>query len=305
MTFGQAIAYFFREAWLSLRRGWRVSLLAILTIAVSLFLGGLFGLLSHNLGYQLEGWRREARVVVYFAPATADEALLRARDEVVARDWVESARIVTQEDARRRFGQAFPDLIDVLDDPDAEPLPPSLEIRLAPAAGSPGALTGERRSLLAGIEGADWVDDDRAWLDRLEALVEVGRAVGWGLGGLLLAAAVFTIASVIRLTAYRYRDEIAVMRQIGATELLIRCPFYLEGVLQGLAGGLVAVAALMATYQWLSPGSGGGAVREALAGRFLPLVTVLGLALLGALAGGLGAILSLRREFFDQDAAAD
>ena len=54
MTWAQAIAYFFGEALLSLRRGWRVGLLAILTIAVSLFLGGLFALVGHNLGGQLE-----------------------------------------------------------------------------------------------------------------------------------------------------------------------------------------------------------------------------------------------------------
>jgi cell division transport system permease protein len=304
MTLGQAIAYFFHEAWLSLRRGWRVSLLAILTIAVSLFLGGLFALLSYNLGRQLERWRTEARVVVYFAPATTAGALREARDELQARDWIDGVRIVTLKDARQRFSQAFPDLSDVLDDPDAEPLPPSLEIRLA-AAAEAGGLSPARRGELEALAGADWVDDDRAWLDRLEGLVRVGRAVGWALGGLLLAAAIFTIASVIRLTAYRYRDEIAVMRQIGATELLIRCPFYLEGFLQGLAGGLLAVGGLIAAYQWLSPGNAAGAVREALAGRFLPLPTVLALAALGALAGGLGAILSLRREFFDQDPALD
>jgi cell division transport system permease protein len=305
VTFGQAIAYFFHEAWLSLRRGWRVSLLAILTIAVSIFLGGLFGLLSHNLGNQLDRWRTEARVVVYFEPGTSEETLAHARDEVEAQGWVESVRVVTLEDARQRFGQAFPDLVDVLDDPDAEPLPPSLEIRMTPAARAAEDLSDERRAILARLDRADWVDDDRAWLDRLEALVDVGRAVAWGLGGLLLAAAIFTISSVIRLTAYRYRDEIAVMRQIGATELLIRCPFYLEGFLQGLAGGLVAVGALAATHQWLSPGSSGGALREALAGRFLPLPTLVSLAVLRALAGGLGAILSLRREFFDQDAVLD
>ena len=78
----------------------------------------------------------------------------------------------------------------------------------------------------------DMVDDDRDWLRQLELLVAVFRGVGLTLGALLLAAATLTIASVIRLTAYLYRDEIAVLRLIGATEFYIRGPFYAEGLVQ-------------------------------------------------------------------------
>jgi len=304
MTWGQAIAYFFREALLSLRRGWRVSLLAIMTIAVSLFLGGLFALVSYNLQGELEVWRGEARVVLYFEPSTSEDVLSSRRDEVLALEWVESAAIVTLEDARERFGRTFPDLVDVLDDPDAEPLPPSLELSLAPQARAAG-LNIDQRASLGALGGVDWVDDDAAWLDRLERLVGVGRVAGWALGGLLLVAAVFTISSVIRLTAYRYRDEIAVMRQVGATELLIRCPFYLEGFLQGLGGGMMAVACLGGVFLWLRPQGPGEAVREALVGSFLPISSVLAFLVVGALAGGIGAVFSLRREFVELEPAVD
>ncbi|MCZ6727064.1 MAG: permease-like cell division protein FtsX [Acidobacteria bacterium] len=304
MTWLQAIAYFVGEALLSLRRGWRVGLLAILTIAVSLFLGGLFALVSHNLRGQLEAWRGEARIVVYFSADASQELLIEARGELAALSWVEAVELVTLADARERFGQAFPDLVDVLDDPDADPLPPSLEVRLVESV-RVAPLSETRHEWLSGLDGAEWVDDDRVWLDRLESIVRAGRVVGWGLGGLLLAAAIFTISSVIRLTAYRYRDEIAVMRQIGATELLIRCPFYLEGFLQGLAGGLLAMAGLWLVYAGLGPDAPAQAVREALIGKFLPASSVLAFLALGALAGGVGAIFSLRREFVELDPGID
>ena len=79
------------------------------------------------------------------------------------------------------------------------------------------------------------VDDDRDWLRQLEGVVQVVRTVGMALVAVLLLAAIFTIASVIRLTAYLYRDEIGVMRLVGATELFIRGPFYVEGLVQGRA----------------------------------------------------------------------
>jgi cell division transport system permease protein len=302
MTWGQAIAYFFSEALLSLRRGWRVSLLAVLTIAVSLFLAGLFALVGHNLRGQIELWRGEARVVVYFTPEATTEALSEARRTVLDMPWVETATIVSREDARARFAEAFPDLVDILDDPDAEPLPPSLEVRLTPAAAAE-SLSEDRQQSFSALPGADWVDDDRAWLDRLESFIRIGRAVGWGLGGLLLAAAIFTISSVIRLTAYRYRDEIAVMRQIGATELLIRCPFYLEGCMQGFAGGLMAVLGLWWVYAAL--GGKAGSLSQAFLGQFLPFSSVLAFLMLGTAAGAIGAVTSLRREFAEIDPVAD
>jgi cell division transport system permease protein len=304
MTWAQAIRYFFGEALLSLRRGWRVSLLAIVTIAVSLFLGGLFALVSHNLGRQLEAWTGQARVVVYFDSSTSETALGETRASLLRLPWIEAVTLVTLEQARERFRQAFPDLADVLDDPDADPLPPSLEIRLAAAARG-RALAPSRKDQLASLEGVDWIDDDRAWLDRLEGFVAVGRALGLGLGILFLVAAVFTISSVIRLVAYRYRDEIAVMRQVGATEFLIRCPFYLEGCLQGLAGGVVAAAGLWLIHGWLRPERAGSAVLTAVARDFLPPSQILALLTLGVVAGGVGAVFSLRRELTGYERAID
>ncbi len=303
MTWGQALAYFLREAVKSLRRGWRVSLLAVFTIAVSLFLGGAFALLGYNLGRQLESWKGQARIVVYFEPATSDELLEREGRALREHFWVNHVSVVGREEARRRFESVFPDLTDILDDSDAEPLPPSLEISL-----TAGARSGREqviRDRLERIEGVRWIDDDRAWLSRLESLVRVGRSVGMVLGALLLAAAVFTIASVIRLTAYRYREEIAVMRQVGATELIIRCPFYVEGLLQGLAGGIVATFGLRLLYAWLSPDAVEDGLRQAVAANFLPWSSLTLLVLLGGVAGTAGAVLSLPREVFGAEPELD
>ena len=83
MTLGRALAYFFREATVSLVRSWKVSALAILTIAVSLLIGGTFLLLSANLSRVVERWEQEARLVLYLTPQTADAArtALRASRE--------------------------------------------------------------------------------------------------------------------------------------------------------------------------------------------------------------------------------
>ena len=140
------------------------------------------------------------------------------------------------------------------------------------------------------------VDDDRDWLRQLEALIAILTGLGAVIGLVLLTAAIFTIASVIRLTAYLYRDETEVMRLVGATELYIRGPFYVEGVIQGLLGGLLAIVGLYGGYLILNPKASTTFLGNVLVDRFLSPEALLSLLLLGSLAGLLGAVLSLRRE---------
>ena len=100
-------------------------------------------------------------------------------------------------------------------------------------------------------------------------MLTVVRGVGLVLTAVLLGASIFTIASVIRLTSYLYRDEISVMRLVGATEFYIRGPFYVEGLLQGLLGAVVALGGLFAVHLTLQPRLERSLVASVLAERFL------------------------------------
>ncbi len=293
MSLLQALLYFLREAAVNLLRGWKVSLLAVLTIAVSLTVGGTFLLVGRNLAGAIERWRAEARVVVYLHPGTSAADLSRLTEEARRAPFAVAVEPVTAAAARQRFRQIFPTLGDLVQG-ETEPLPPSIEIALQQdAAGR------ELETWLAGWRRrpeVNLVDDDREWLRQLATVVAVVRSLGLGLGALLLGAAVFTIASVIRLTAYLHREEISVLRLVGATEFYIRGPFYLEGLLQGLLGAAAAVGVLAAAFQALQERLGTSLFGTLLATEFLSPRQLAALVAVGAAAGLLGAILSLRRE---------
>ena len=295
MSLLRILLFFVQEAYVNLRRSWKVSLLAVFTITTSVFVGGLFLLLSENLARLLDDWRRQAKVIVYLRsplPAADRQQLI---DRIERAAWVEEVQEISAERARQRFGEIFPSLSHLTLEWAEEPLPASLEIGLDPAGQRDDALAGWLADLRR-HPAVDLVDDDRDWLRQLRLLVAVFRGVGLTLGVMLLAAATLTIASVIRLTAYLYRDEIAVLRLIGATEFYIRGPFYAEGLVQGAAGGLAAVAGLYAAYRVIRPQSDAALLGTVLVGDFLPLPQLLFLLVLGAAAGLLGAILSVRRE---------
>src|SRR4029450_9568234 len=87
------------------------------------------------------------------------------------------------------------------------------------------------------------------WIARLRRVVQVINIAGLLAGGVLALAAAFTIANVIRLTMMLYREEIEIMRLVGATERIIRGPFLIEGFLHGLIGGCLSVVLLFALFE--------------------------------------------------------
>jgi cell division transport system permease protein len=297
VTFRRAIVYFFREAWINLVRSWKVSFVAVTTITVSLFVGGVFFVVGENLAGVAERARQDVRVVVYFDPEDAAARSDRMRElasSAAELPWVRGTELVSADEARERFVEIFPGLEELLER-DADALPASVEIGVVPEAAS-----GSRyRSWVDGLReapGVSMVDDDRQWIGQLRAAVTVVRGLGFALGAVLLGAAVFTIGSVIRLTAYLHEEEITIMRLVGATEFFIRGPFYVEGLLQGLLGGAAAAGGL-----WLAFRTVGGRMDGSLVGTlalasppgFRELALLVGL---GAGAGLIGAVVSLRGE---------
>jgi cell division transport system permease protein len=290
----QALAYFLREAATGLARSLRVSLLAILTIGVSLFLSGALFLFSQNLARTVRDWRAQARLVVY-VERDADEATRAGiRAELERSGLAERIFEVSPEEAARRFERAFPSLGGVVSTR-AGALPHSFEVELRTAAAGDEADFGARLARLRELPGVELVDADQDWIAQMETLLALVRGVGLALTTILLGASVFTIASVVRLTSFLYRDEIAVMRLVGATEFYIRGPFYAEGILQGILGGGLAVAALAGLDLYIGNQVAASPLASLVAERFLSPGELSLLVLFGAFAGWLGAAVTLGR----------
>ena len=284
MTLLQALRYFAREAVVSLARSAKVSALAVLTIAVSLFLAGVLLLVSRNLSRTVTDWRGEARFVVYLAAELAGTA------------WFERVAEVAPEEARRRFERSFPSLAELVAEGGQGRLPSSVEASFAAAAGIDAAGFRRFADQLRARAEVDTVDDDRDWIAQVETALAVVSALGVGLLAVLVGASIFTIASVVRFTALLYAEEIAIMRLVGATEFFIRGPFYVEGILQGVLGAGVSLGGLYALYLGLRPHLEDSIFASVTAARFLSAGDLALLVLFGAVAGLAGAVVSLGRE---------
>ena len=279
-------------------RSWRISVVAVLTLAVSLFLCGLFLLVLQNLSSTIEGWRSGLRVVVYLEEEVSDAESEELSRLLASPAWVRSVEPVDAGAAAERFESAFPALSNLTTGWDESPFPASLEAVLDPAR-----LEGEDEAFEAWLTklgsgtGAAMVDADRDWLNQLSTLLGFVGAAALALGLTFLLAAAITAASMLRLVAYLQREETAIMRLVGATEFYIRGPFLTEGLLYGFTGAataLLALAALVAIAG--ADGSEVGLWSDLLFSDFLQFRASSALLAAGSATGLGGAIVSLRRE---------
>jgi cell division transport system permease protein len=220
-------------------------MLSVLTIGSALLVLGGFLLVTVNLDRAVSKWSSAAEFSVYLADDISDEQRVALNTLLGGHPAVASREYVSKADAALRFRRDFPDLAAGFADLPQNPLPASIECastRRADAAAIE-ALHGNWR------RPAAWpASFDRRWLERLGQIATGVRWAGWILGAVLLAAAVLTVATVVRLALHARRDEVDIMQLMGAPLGLLRGPLVVEGILQGGAGALVALIALYAGY---------------------------------------------------------
>ena len=289
------LVYFFREA---VRRIWtskRSSFVAISMIAISLLILGLFMLVAENLEHTVEQWQGRSRVNVYFAPDATPEQIAAVQRHLAGNGELARHRFVTREEALQRFRTYFASVSELVTQLEENPFPPSYEIEVRPQFIQSTGF-GAQIAAVRALPGVEHVQFDWDWLERLRRLANIINLAGIIAGGILAIAAAFTIANVIRLTMMLYREEIEIMRLVGATEGIIRGPFIAEGIMQGTLGGIVAVGLLYGTFaltrQALDPSR--SLLFGFLVGTFLPWQKIAILVAGGTLAGWFGSWLSVR-----------
>ncbi|TMA24038.1 MAG: ABC transporter permease [Deltaproteobacteria bacterium] len=288
-------------AWRLVRRAavnlWRAplpSLVSVLTIALALFLGASFAVGVLSARRLLQGWGAEPSVTLYLDRSTSDDEAKALAGRIAETERTESVRYVDRAQALQRLRTELGDLGSALDGLPENPLPPSVEVI---PAGSPGP--NEVRALasrLGQLSHVVEVDYGREWLDRIEVLGRSMRNFGSGALALVLTAALLVVANTIRLAVYARRDEIEIMKLVGATNAYVRTPFLLEGMLQGLAGALLAVVGLEIVQRLVIPRA--AAAFSFAAGAAAPHLAVAHFGILagaGAVVGLLGSYLAVAR----------
>ena len=236
-----------RETFLAFRRAPVLSALSVTTIAFSLFVFSLFGLVAVNIRRTIGNVAERVEVVAYLKRGTAIETVTAASQDIEAFPEVSRVVYVTEEDALARARRDLTEFKDIFQDLESNPLPSSLDVRLKPEFRDAvhAAAVAERLRAYAFIDDVRYGQD---WVEKLDRLRNIAGAVGAVVGAAFALVAVIIIGTTIRMAVLQRSREIAIMRLVGATDGFIRRPFLLEGLLKGLLGGLGALALCYAAY---------------------------------------------------------
>ena len=269
------------------------NLLGALAIGIALCLPAGGYTLLMNLQSLAQRFSLEPQMSVFLDQAAKPAEREALERKLKAAGGVSALRFVSREEALKdlRRTEGLAEAIAALKQ---NPLPDAFVMRVDPLA--PEALDALATEL-GKQPGVSHVQVDSAWARRLAAMMSIGR-LALGLLALLLATGLVAVTfNTIRLQILTQRDEIEVSKLLGATDAFIRRPFYYLGALQGLAGGIAALALLAGSLAALNRGvrdlaSTYGSSFEI---AFLPPGDAIAIALFAALLGWLGAFLSVSR----------
>ncbi len=236
-----------REAMLSFRRAPLLSALSVTTIAFSLFVVGLFGLVALNLREALHGIENRVEIVAYLFRGTLPETVTMASEDIAAFPEVQSVTYVSEDEALERAKRDLVEFKDAYQDLQVNPLPASLEIRLKDGSRQAAQVQAVAERL-RGYRFVEEVRYGREWVEKLDRLRNIFGFVGLVIGLAFAVVAVVIIGVTIRITVLQRKREIAIMRLVGATNNFIRGPFILEGAIKGLLGGVLAVVMCYGAY---------------------------------------------------------
>ena len=284
-------ASFGGDAAVGFRRNGLMTVAAVTTVMVALLVVGAAVLLGLNLTRVASAVEAQVEVVAFLQDGLGKDGGARVSAALAGLPGVASVTYVSRDEALQRLqghlgeGSAFEDLVTT------NPLPDSVELQLTDPAIAPAVAKAVSRQ-----SGVSEVTYGGQVVDRVVALSRSVRLVAGLLTAFLAGVALIVVVNTIRLTVIARRQEIEIMQLVGATRWFIRWPFLIEGVLQGGAAAVTAMAVLVVVYAV-------GISRLGASLPFLPLVglrealePLAGSVLLGgAGVGVLGSLIAIRR----------
>lgn len=244
------LLYFFREAFQGIKNNRFTHIVAIGTITLALLTFGIFIITVINLNRTFEAWGKRIQVIVYLDEDTSSEGIKKVKEKIINLPQTEKVTYISKEKALIILKKSLHNQNAILENLDENPLPASLEIQLKEDYKNLQSV----KSFAAKVKEIDKVSDaeyGQEWLEKFSAFISMVKLVGASIGCFLLLATILIISNTIKLTIYSRREEIEIMKLVGATNFFIQIPFFLEGFIQGFSASLISLGILYVGYKIL------------------------------------------------------
>ena len=242
-----SIAYTFKESLSGFTRTRLSTFISIITISISLLFLGMFAVATVHTSRFIEVLRSTVELEAYLEEGLSGKDVEQLLARVGSLDGIREVTFISKDDAAKIFEKEFGEnIFDVLD---FDPLPGFFRIALKDGfKTSASALS--IATQIENIKGVESVRYRKELLEMIDTRAASVNNLTLGLGILISLSAIFLVSNTIRSAIYAKRHTIRTMELVGATRWFIRIPFLLEGVLQGIIGGLVASALIYSLLEY-------------------------------------------------------
>jgi cell division transport system permease protein len=243
--------YFLRQALSSIVENRTVHLVGIGTMVVSLLIFGSFLLLFTNLNAWIQGLGHTHSISVYLDIDVNERQRTEIEDFIKNMPGASIEKYTSKEEALRDLSKALGPQARLLEGMPKEILPASYDVVFKDIGDSKRDFSGIKKTI-EGLKGVEEVQSSEDWFSRFEGVINMVRLAGMIIGGLLCLGVIFIVSNTIKLAIYARREEIEIMKLVGATDWFVKTPFLIEGLLQGIISGILSLLILFIGYLILS-----------------------------------------------------
>lgn len=286
--------YHFKSALENIRINKTMGFFSLFSLSLTLMIFGIFLLFYNNMQGFVQKMRESVQFSIYLEDGIDAKAVQDIKNTLNLDQRIFSATYISKEAALEIFNESFQDktLIDRLGE---NPLPASFEVVVKNEFQEVVLLEAIINDF-KGLGGVEEVQYGSEWLENLNTFLKLLQVIGVGIGGFLIVAIMTNIANTIRLHFYNRRDEIEIMKLMGATHGFIKIPFFIEGILMGTISSGLSVLLLFLVFTYTKEHLEGflGTMGSLEGLQFLPPNILCGLLIGGGTLGGLGSYLSMK-----------
>ncbi|OGI91449.1 hypothetical protein A3A09_03775 [Candidatus Nomurabacteria bacterium RIFCSPLOWO2_01_FULL_42_20] len=248
-----------KAGWINFTRNGVVSAAAVLVMTITLSVIGSLIFLQAVLQNSLEGIKDKVDITIYFTLNTSEDKIFSLKGALEKLPEVKAIAYVSADEALQAFRKKHENdylVIQALEELDENPLNAYLNVKAMEASQYEGIvkfLEGDSAKVLGGASIIDKINynQNKFIIDRLVGIINGAQKLGFIVTAILILISILVTFNTIRLAIFTFREEIRVMRLVGASRAYIRGPFLVEGAISGILSGLIAMLLFLPATLWL------------------------------------------------------
>ncbi|MBW1846817.1 MAG: ABC transporter permease [Deltaproteobacteria bacterium] len=285
---------FIKKAFQDIFRNRFLNTVSITTIVLSVLIVSTTALFFINANDLMNSWKHGVKIMAYLKPQVPESDLPDIRHTIQKMYGVEAVRFISKKDALDTLKKEMARQSSIFSDLKENPLPDAFEIRMISSSQSWEKVETLSKKIES-LPSVEEVEYGKRWLSRFENIFNLFRLAGFSLGAIFVMATILIISNTIRLVLYARREELEIMRLVGASNAFIKIPFYIEGIIIGILGGIVGLTILFAAFSIISSNVNQDFTSGLFRIRFLHSETLFLILFCSMLVGWLGCYFSLKQ----------